>query len=568
MEISFTKRKTLYSYAIAIVLIGVTYVYFLVEHSPAFFTNDEVIMRAIASGGYNGTPDGHLVYIMYPLGWLFSVLYRVAAVNWYGGFMLFTHYLAWIVIIGQIGRFFTGRVATLLAEVLGTVTLVILDYRYVLFHQYTDLSSIIMCAGLLLLLTALLSGCKADYIFSAVFFLLSLWIRKETFLMGIPFILLMLLYLTVTKKCNAIRTVIYAASICALVIASFIINAWAYSSPEWKEFDKVNEARTDLVDYLFFPESDIVADTLAEYGISELEYDVVRSSNYVLSGNSGSEFLSEVYTQTKDIVSPAINMEYIVNLLRMLKENVMGVLFQSYGYILVALLAFTLSLSLINKDYFSVLCTLGIFVYQMAFTLLFIYKGRFPERVSHAFYLIEIVTLFAFALLKVNDCSTSGERTIIRKLMTGTLFTLLIVGYVMAFGKDRVNVSLSDEAEWNPYIEESEQLNAIVKENPDKVFLVEASVGNYLCSKMLGYEETDYSNVIFTSFWTWGSPFLNEKKNDLMESGNIYFVRERDKQTDAVEAYLSSEYGLTLDVVEDSFEGTKDNIDIIKTSKK
>ena len=35
---------------------------------------DDTAMRNIASGAQTGTPDGHLVYIMYPLGWFMATL--------------------------------------------------------------------------------------------------------------------------------------------------------------------------------------------------------------------------------------------------------------------------------------------------------------------------------------------------------------------------------------------------------------------------------------------------------------------------------------------------------------
>ncbi len=37
---------------------------------------DDTAMRNIASGAQTGTPDGHLVYIMYPLGWFMATLYK------------------------------------------------------------------------------------------------------------------------------------------------------------------------------------------------------------------------------------------------------------------------------------------------------------------------------------------------------------------------------------------------------------------------------------------------------------------------------------------------------------
>ena len=49
-----------------------------------FTTNDDVLMRSIASGSLGGTPDPHLVYINIVLGGPLSLLYRIAPfVPWY-----------------------------------------------------------------------------------------------------------------------------------------------------------------------------------------------------------------------------------------------------------------------------------------------------------------------------------------------------------------------------------------------------------------------------------------------------------------------------------------------------
>ena len=49
---------------------------------------DDVIMRDIASGAFTGTPDGHLIFIRYVLGFCISRLYMLnRTVDWYGYFM-------------------------------------------------------------------------------------------------------------------------------------------------------------------------------------------------------------------------------------------------------------------------------------------------------------------------------------------------------------------------------------------------------------------------------------------------------------------------------------------------
>ena len=50
---------------------------------------DDIIMRDIASGVTTGSPDGHLMYIKFLLGSIFSILYRfLPGADWYVIFLL------------------------------------------------------------------------------------------------------------------------------------------------------------------------------------------------------------------------------------------------------------------------------------------------------------------------------------------------------------------------------------------------------------------------------------------------------------------------------------------------
>ena len=49
----------------------------IILSTPVFYLNDDVTMRSILSGAYTGTPDGHAVYMQYPLSGVLAILYRV-----------------------------------------------------------------------------------------------------------------------------------------------------------------------------------------------------------------------------------------------------------------------------------------------------------------------------------------------------------------------------------------------------------------------------------------------------------------------------------------------------------
>ena len=58
----------------------ITAVYFLAVWKWIGFSyaiNDDINMRDIASGAYTGTPDGHLIFMLYPMGFVLKSLYQI-----------------------------------------------------------------------------------------------------------------------------------------------------------------------------------------------------------------------------------------------------------------------------------------------------------------------------------------------------------------------------------------------------------------------------------------------------------------------------------------------------------
>ena len=54
--------------------------------------NDDVLIKDILSGVYSGTPDGHTMQLLYPLGALLALLYRGLSIPVFGAFLLFCQF--------------------------------------------------------------------------------------------------------------------------------------------------------------------------------------------------------------------------------------------------------------------------------------------------------------------------------------------------------------------------------------------------------------------------------------------------------------------------------------------
>ena len=83
----------------------ITAVYFLAVWKWIGFSyaiNDDINMRDIASGAYTGTPDGHLIFMLYPMGFVLKSLYQIwPGIEWYGVMMVGCYMLSmWVMLSG------------------------------------------------------------------------------------------------------------------------------------------------------------------------------------------------------------------------------------------------------------------------------------------------------------------------------------------------------------------------------------------------------------------------------------------------------------------------------------
>lgn len=76
------------SLAMALILAGI-----LAAHFDFYYDlNDDVLIKDILSGVYSGTPDGHTMQLLYPLGALLALLYRGLSIPVFGAFLLFCQF--------------------------------------------------------------------------------------------------------------------------------------------------------------------------------------------------------------------------------------------------------------------------------------------------------------------------------------------------------------------------------------------------------------------------------------------------------------------------------------------
>lgn len=253
--------------------------------SPVFETNDDVSMRDIISGNYVGKPDGHAVYIMYPLAKMISILYiYLPKVPWYGVFTGLCIAMCTYVIIYEINNIdYKSKIIKNGIKVFSVLCSCIICLNSFIVQQFTITAGVLAGTAIFLILI------KKRKILAAVMLILSCLIRKEVFILSCPFVMAAIIWNIVSNNTNreklyssVFKKVIITGVGLTLILCMLSgINNYIYSSQSWENYSQYNATRGRLYDYTDILYNDEYRDECLKKGISQLEYNMIK--NYYLS---------------------------------------------------------------------------------------------------------------------------------------------------------------------------------------------------------------------------------------------------------------------------------------------
>ncbi|MBR5356074.1 MAG: hypothetical protein IK121_04055, partial [Lachnospiraceae bacterium] len=284
---------------------------------PFMLENDNIYFKTILSGEMTGDPSPYAYYIGYISGIIISTLYKITGngIPWYGIVLcLYMCLVIWYVL------FSVFKVTKkLYVKVIGALfsALIIVAYFFRFFAElhYTIVGGILGAGAVFALCmvdnTKKLSFNKLSLIMLFVFSLLSYSVREKTFFMMIPFLgmvvfkwVLDFFFLKKGKVLLSTTGLAIGIMVSACLI-NYVANTIAYSSEEWKTYERYNVARTDMVDYYSFPDYEENKDVYDSLGITESSYRALDENyNLILDININAdsfEALNEISKQ--DVVN-------------------------------------------------------------------------------------------------------------------------------------------------------------------------------------------------------------------------------------------------------------------------
>ena len=412
---------------------------FLIFHTLGFTyaIADDIIMRDIASGAFTGTPDGHLIFVRYALGFLISRLFLLnRSVDWYGFVIVGTLFLG---LAGVLYRGFTARRSFKWKGFYGAFVLCLFAVS-LLYHtakfEWTVSAAFAGACGLYLYVTSTgeTKGLQlTDGIFIWLLLLFTYCVRKDVFYMVIPGFGITFLWRFFKKEGKKLRflfkELILPAAVFSCVGMVMLVESRAYQGEKWEEFQVFQELRSQVYDY----SDTIVYDSnpafFDELGLDEHDIRNLRHYALYLVEDMDTELMQWIsWERRMDKIGGKSRGERIwEGICLTVKEMVNPkCLWISIPMLLFLAGVFWQALQGQKRMLLPVLLFLGA---EGAMWLILGIRGRLPERVAYSMYVVMLLGAGGvfYRLCFLGDGETERQHLLQKKIPVMVLGALCVV---------------------------------------------------------------------------------------------------------------------------------------------
>lgn len=515
-----------------------------------FYLNDDVTMRSILSGTYTGVPDGHAVYMKYPLTGLISLLYRLFGEGpWFSLFMVGFFWLSVTMVLEHLAHI-AGRIGKAGISLMACMALlcVALFVPQTIYLHYTVVAAVLGGCGLFL---AAMGGEKK----AIVLFVLCYCVRSQVFFLLLPFLAVILLWLLWEKR--SIQQLVMPAFLTVGILVCIAWNGLMYRSEDWQQFESYNESRTQLYDYLDVLPYDEYAGQYESVGIGEWEYSIMEQYALALEKEVDAGKLqaaADIYTAKRGAErSPS---EYFIFCLTEYYYHTRYT-DKPYNYILMCVYVLAAVLLLWMRKWVQLLLVCGMAAGRSIIWVFLIWQGRFPERIYISLYLLEIMALAGMLCSLLTERNTVGSARPGNKGTSAVVacacgfLSLLLIGVGIAQMKaavERASTQLEKQREWNA-------LTDYCAGNSNNFYLLDTwSMVSY--AGEVWEDASGKTNYLLAGGWMSAMPLLQERirsmgaedGGELLGRGdagetNILYIAAPDRDMQWLFEYLSQRFG-------------------------
>ena len=245
---------------------------YLVLSSDSYAALDDFFMAAVLEGAYDGLSDTHLFFVNSVYGFLLKPLYLLfSGVGWYYIFEVIEVFAAFTVFTYVLLKRLDLEVGLILSLVL--LCCVSPDFYFQL--SFTQNGALLTASGLLLFLLNLKTPHRLWFICGLLLFVLGFVMRKESFLLGVPYVAFFA-FLSLVKKVNLKILLITVLSSAVVLLGLYYFEKSQYIEPEYKYYSSYQGPRATFVDGGFF-DVNAFYDELAESGYEKTNAQAIRT---------------------------------------------------------------------------------------------------------------------------------------------------------------------------------------------------------------------------------------------------------------------------------------------------
>lgn len=528
---------------------------------PMSETGDDEVIMAISSGCF-GEPSGHLVFInaclAYPIMLLNTYL---PMVNWYYLLQFAFVFLALMafsyICFDNLGLFCGFFLA------IGVVLLY--GYEAYVAFQFTKTAGVLSATGVFLLLNNLYrrKG-KRWYAFGIVLMALGFCYRFMLALAAtcLMIVIAFVVYLVDSKlgdrrrsfrkggrvrlKGGVSRCVSVLACVIAAVFVLYGVNSFAYSAPEWQDFNDYNYWRGYIRDYPIYKYDDCI-DQYRQLGMSRAEYDNMTIWNIA----DPEVYTTDLFEQVSNISSTnGETARFGIASVKGYLKYLVKTFARTSGFILFALISITLLVLATNRKKMLLRCVIVV-LGVLALSSFMYLRGRYGiNRVDISYWLAGIMVLLSG--VSANQLRTSHKLRLVAPIAALVSFAIIVYPLAVA----HVN-GLAEELDNRAAYEEVLEFADL---HEDSLFFVDASTANYGMEVSWNepLEAGSHSNLVWLGGWytnsptaidQWHSCGVDNPFRSLGSLDNAYII-DRYKHVATIAEYTSEQYGARMHYTE------------------
>lgn len=570
-------------------LLVVLAVFALSAHFFEFYydLNDDMVIKDILSGAYSGTPNGRTNQILYPLGFIMSLLYQLfSALPVWGLFLCGCFALCfWMVVYRMEGYFQKGKVKIGTVVLMTAVFLSLLLWEIV-YVQYSVVCGLLAETACFWFYTTPVECTVGEFwkknIPALLLCCIAFLIRSEMFLLMTPFIAVVgiLHWAEAVKGQEESYTGIgrrprwkhvigkenlgkYIAFIAALMVGLGLIfggDYLAYRGEGWQEYRSFFDARTNLYDFTWYPDYEENKEFYEENGISEIQYQLIDNYNFGLDETITANTLEVVASygeRPKMFGNPTerLTQAFAEMLKRMLLPAE-----APYNYFVLAGYGFVIGLVILQKDKKYVGRILLLAVMRCVPWMYLLYVQRALPRITHPLYIAEFLILLAILVRELYDRPLWNPEKYYRMAVAGVLVLIAAISLPFTWKNVATEQKRREEICVN-----QDLLDQYAKANPENYYYLDVYSTVSFVEKIFEDVDNSRKNYDLMGGWYCHSPL--QKQNMLTFTGvetmeeallqeQVCFVAENSVDVSFVEEYYKAkDMKVSLNVIDTVGEG-------------